>query len=182
MQTITAEQYANMEAAFKALGMTDADIENILSRRVQVMSTPAVAPVAAVHVPWLKKVGHFFGAILKFVGTEEPKIAAIATPALELAFPQFATLIASGDALATKITKQILVTETLATAVGSATTGTDKVNAALAGVGPEIDAWVAAAFPGSKALSTPGKTALISAFVALANEVEADVIPPPPAK
>lgn len=126
---------------------------------------------------WLKKVGHVFGSVLKFVANEEPKIAAIAIPALEAAFPQFAVLIAAGDALATKITKQVLISETLATAVGSATSGTDKLNAALAGIGPEIDAWVAAAFPGSKTLSDKGKRALVSAFVSVANEVEADVLP-----
>ena len=140
------------------------------------MST-APAAVGPAKTSWLKKVGHFLGSILKFVGTEEPKIAAIATPALETAFPQFASLIAAGDALATKITKQILVTESLATAVGTATSGTDKLNAALAGVGPEVDAWVKAAFPGSKTLSDTGKKTLINAFVAVANEVEADVLP-----
>lgn len=141
----------------------------------------SVSP-AAPHVSWLKKVGHIFGSVLRFVANEEPKIAAIATPALEAAFPQFATLIASGDALASKIVKQILVTETLATAVGSATSSVDKANAALAGVGPEIDAWVAAAFPGSKQLSDPAKVSLISAFVALANTVEADILPVPASK
>lgn len=141
------------------------------------MSSSVVTPVP--HVSWLKKVGHVFGAVLRFCATEEPKIAAIATPALELAFPQFSALIAAGDALATKITKQILVTETLATAIGAAKSPVDKANAALAGIGPEIDAWVAAAFPGSKTLSDPGKIALISAFVTLANEVEADIAPPP---
>lgn len=142
----------------------------------------STTPTPAPKQNWLKCIGHFFGSILKFVGNEEPKIAAIAVPALEMAFPQFATLIAAGDALASKITKQVLVTETLATAVGSATTGVDKLNAALAGVGPEIDAWVAAAFPGSNGISTVSKSGLINAFVAIANEVEADLIPPAPAK
>jgi hypothetical protein len=142
------------------------------------MATPAVTP--APHVSWLKKVGHFFGSILKFAAGDEAKIASVVTPALEMAFPQFAPLIASGDALASKITKVILSIETAATAVGTATSSTDKLNAALAEVNPTIDTWVAAAFPGSKPLSSAGRTALVNAFVTVANEVEADIIPPPP--
>jgi hypothetical protein len=58
----------------------------------------------------------------------------------------------------------------------------DKLNAALAQVNPVIDAWTAAAFPGSKPLSSAGRTALVNAFVTVANEVEADIAPPVPAK
>jgi hypothetical protein len=143
------------------------------------MATPIPPVVAPPHVSWLKKVGHFIGSILKYVAGEEPKIAAVVTPALEMAFPQFATLIAAGDALASKITKVVLSVETAATAVGSATSSTDKLNAALTEVNPVIDTWVAAAFPGSKPLSTAGRTALVNAFVTVANEVEADIVPPP---
>lgn len=167
---VTQEQFNQMKAEAVKLGFSDDKIHQILIRRVTVMSTS-----------WLKKVGHVFGSVLRFVANEEPKIAAIAAPALELAFPQFAPLIAAGDALATKITKQIVLTETLSASVTTAKTGIEKANAALAAVGPEIDAWVAAAFPGSKTLSDPGKRALIDAFVKVANEVEADFLPLPAA-
>lgn len=143
--------------------------------------TPAVPVPAAPKVSWLKKVGHFVGSILKFIATEEKPIAAVVVPALKMALPQFTLLIDAGDALASKITQQIIVTETAATAIGAATTGEAKLNAVLASVNPEIDAWVAAAFPGSKPLSGTGRTALVNAFVTVANEVEADIAPPAPA-
>lgn len=157
------------------------------AQKAETMSTAApVVPATSVtsatpKVSWLKKVGSFVGKILKFVVNDEQKVAAVVTPALEAALPQYAPLIAAGDALATKITKVITQVEVSATAVGAATTGEAKLNAALAQVNPDIDAWVAAAFPGSKPLSSIGRTALVNAFVTVANEVEADVAPPPPA-
>lgn len=153
--------------------------ENQKTAKEVFMSTaPAVPVAAAPHVSWLKKVGHFFGSILKFIGNDEQKIASVVTPALEAAFPQFAPLIAAGDALASKLTKVILSVETSATAIAKAVSPQDKLNAALAQINPDIDVWVAAAFPGSKPLSSAGRTALVNAFVTVANEVEADMLPP----
>jgi hypothetical protein len=134
------------------------------------MATPA-PPV--VKQSWLSKVGSFLGKILGIVQKAEPSAAAVASALL----PQFAPEIALGDDIFNKVVKEALVAEASMAAAGTATgTGAQKLEAVLANIGPVLDGWVAANFPGQKQVSTVAKSGLINAVVAILNELE-----PPPA-
>lgn len=137
------------------------------------MASPTV-PVVAPKESWLSKVGHFMGKILGIAQKAEPSAVNIA----EALLPQFAPEIALADDIFNKIVKWALVAETSASAAGSATgTGPQKLEAVLQQVGPMLDAWVAANFPGQKQVSAVAKSGLINAVVAILNELQ----PPAPA-
>src|SRR5271154_4944004 len=144
------------------------------------MSTAPVVPTPP-KSNWFKRTFGFMGHILKIAVAVEPKIASIVVPALEQAFPALAVPIAAGDALATKIVKQILVTETLASAVATAPTNADKLNTTVAGVEGEIDQWMQNLFPGSAKLSTVATSGLVEAFLTAVKEVEPGVTTSPAA-
>jgi hypothetical protein len=146
-------------------------------------TTPAPAP----KISFLKHLGQIMGKILAFVagpgGATIDKAATLA----EIVMPQFAPEIAAAQGIADRIVKQVIVTETVTTGVGAATTGTDKLAAAVAGIGPEIDQWIANLFPGSGQVSEAKKAGLVSAIADIVNEQSAAVTtpllapgPPPP--
>jgi vacuolar-type H+-ATPase subunit B/Vma2 len=135
------------------------------------MSTAPVVP----HVSWLKHFGQIIGRVLGILAKDVPAIVAIATPVAEALLPQFSAQIQTANDLVSKIAKQAIVTEGLAAATGQATTGADKFQAVLANIGPEIDAWVANAFPGASQVSAVNKAGLVQAVVAIINE---EVKPP----
>lgn len=133
------------------------------------MSAPIVTP----HVSWLKRVGQVIGKVLGIVGHTAAPIAHIAAGVAGALMPQFAPEIAFADGLVTKIAKQALVTEALAAAAAGATSGPEKLAAVIANIGPELDAWVASAFPGSAQVSAVAKAGLVNAVVAIMNELKA---------
>lgn len=122
---------------------------------------------------WLSKVGAFIGKILGVASKAEPTAAALASALL----PQFAPEIALADDIFNKIVKEALVAEAAAAAAGQATgSGPQKLEAVLANIGPVLDGWVAANFPGQKQVSAVAKSGLVNAVVAILNELA-----PPPA-
>ena len=136
------------------------------------MSTTSTAPATA-KVTWLSKVGAVVGKILKAVATVAKPVADIAAPVLEALFPQFAAPIAAADGLVTKIATEAVAVESAAAAAGTQTgTGAQKLEAVLEATGPAINAWVAANFPGAKAVSTASQAGLVNAVVAILNEID----------
>ncbi len=140
-------------------------------------TTPPATP--APKISWLKKFGQVLGKILGFVGTEAPKIAAIAAPVAETLLPQFAAEIAAADNLVTNIAKQAIVTEATA-AAGAGMTGAQKLAAVLSNIGPDVDAWVTSNFPGASQVSSVAKSGLVNAVVAILNEVDPHSVVPQP--
>jgi len=136
------------------------------------VSTPATPPVVA-KVSWLKKVGSVIGKILGIVAKDAKPVADTAAAVATAIFPQWGALIAAGDSLISKIALQAIAVESVAAATGTASgTGPAKLAQVLTDVGPAIDQWVANAFPGAAQISTVQKAGLISAVVAIINEVE----------
>jgi hypothetical protein len=132
----------------------------------------STTPTPAPHVSWLKHFGQVIGKILGIVAHDAAPIADQAAKVAEIMLPQFATEIAAADNLIDNIAKQALVTEAITTGVGAATTSQEKLATALAGIGPEIDAWVASRFPGATGVSNAAKAGLVNAVVYITNELE----------
>lgn len=134
-------------------------------------------PAAPKKVSWFKRLCHAIGKVLNVIVTDEQKIQPVIVPALEAAFPALAVPIAAGAELATKIAKQILVTETVGAAVAGAPTSNAALGAAVAGIGPEIDAWVQNVFPGAAELSAASKAGLVQAFYNALKEIDPGAFP-----
>lgn len=130
------------------------------------------SPTPAPHVSWLKHLGSVIGKILGVVAKDAAPIADQAAAVAEVLLPQFSTEIAAADNLIDNIAKQAVVTEAITTGIGAATTSQDKLAAAIAGIGPEIDAWVASRFPGATGVSNAAKAGLVNAVVFITNEIE----------
>jgi len=134
----------------------------------------ATTPTPAPKESWLSKVGAFLGKILGIAQKAEPSAVAVA----EALLPQFAPEIALANDIFSKIVKYCLVAETSMAYAGTATgTGAQKLEAVLANVGPMLDAWVAANFPGQKQVSAVAKSGLINAVVAILNELAPPAAP-----
>lgn len=140
------------------------------------MSAPIVTP----HISWLKRVGQVIGKVLGIIGHQAAPIAHIAAGVAGALLPQFSPEITFADGLVTKIAKQALVTEALAAAAATATSGPDKLGAVVDNIGPELDAWVASAFPGAAQVSAVAKAGLVNAVVAILNELKAPENPVQP--
>jgi len=146
------------------------------------MSTPGSTPAApppAKKVTWLSKVGAVLGDVLKAAATAAKPIADIALPVAEALFPQFKTEEVAADNLVTKIATEAVAVEGVAAAAGTQTgTGAQKLESVLANVGPAINAWVAANFPGAKQVSAASQAGLVNAVVAILNEIDPAAAPP----
>lgn len=116
---------------------------------------------------WLKKVGVFLGKLVGIVAKAEPTAVSIA----EALLPEYSALIAGGNVIFQTILKEIVAAE----AALGAGTGPQKLAAVIAAVGPAIDGWIAASFPGTKQVSEAVKTGLVNAVVAVLNEIQEDV-------
>lgn len=137
------------------------------------LSTPAIPIVAAPpHVSWLKKVGHVISKVLHIFATDAAPIEKIAVPVAEALLPAFVPEIQAADAIFSNIVKQAVAAEVVATAAGAVSAGPDKLKAVLSNIGPSLDSWVAANFPGSKQVSDVAKSGLVNAVVAILNEVD----------
>lgn len=130
---------------------------------VNAQATVSVTP-AAPKVSLIKHIGNFLSKIGKiFVKDVAPAEPAIAL-ALEVLLPQFARVIATGDALFTKIAKQILVTQTSAALVATPPSGESKLQAVTQAVSAELDQWMQNLFPGSKQIGQAEKSGLVQAI------------------
>ena len=135
-------------------------------------STPTV-----VKASFLSRVGSFIGKIIKVVATDVAKPVDIASKVAETMFPQFSAEIAFADNLVSNIAKEAIAVEGVAAAAGTATgTGAQKLETVVASVGPAINQWVAAAFPGAKAVSNASQAGLVNAVVAILNEQEGGAV------
>lgn len=140
------------------------------------MSTSPAPVTAAPKVSFLKRVGQLVGKILGIIARDGAPIADKAALVVTTFLPQFATEIGMADSLIDNIAKQCIVTEALTSGVAQAVTGTDKLNAVVAGIGPEIDAWIAAKFPGATQVSAAKKAGLVSAIADIVNEQEGGAV------
>lgn len=130
---------------------------------------------------WLKSVGHAIAVagkdVVAFLGSSkvqnaEAQIANVAS----LLLPAEAPLIQEFQVLAGKVFQQAVVTETAMTNVSGA--GTQKLQAVVAAIGPELDQWVTNNFPGSATVSADVKAGLVQAIVNLQNAITAPPTPP----
>lgn len=144
------------------------------------MTTEATSTIAAPKkVSWLSKVGAILGDVLKAAATVAKPIADIAAPVAEALFPQFKTQIAGADNLVSKIASEAIAVEGVAAAAGTQTgTGAQKLESVLQNVGPAINAWVTANFPGAKQVSTASQAGLVNAVVQILNEIDPAAAPP----
>jgi hypothetical protein len=138
------------------------------------MATTPVTPTvtAPAKVSWLQHFGQILAKVLGVVAKDGAAIEKMAVPVAEALLPQFAPAIALADNLATSILKQITVTQGAAAAVGTANTGPEKLQAVTDGITAELNAWVAAAFPGAKTVSAAAKSGLVQAIYNIASEIE----------
>lgn len=139
------------------------------------MSTTVVTAITPVKVSWLKKFGQDILKVLGFIGKEAVPIAQAAGSVISVLDPALAPLITVAESLVSKIATQASVTEAAFTAVGQASNGPAKLQAVLDAIGPEMDGWVAAAFPGAKQISSAAKAGLVNAVVAILNDVDGNL-------
>ena len=133
------------------------------------MSTSPVVP----HTSWLAKVGHFLGNLLKIIATDAAPIEKIAVPVAKSLLPMFAAEITIADGIFNSIVKEAVAAEAVQAAAENATgSGPAKLEAVLTNIGPVLDGWVSANFPGASGVSKVSKAGLVSAVVAILNEVE----------
>jgi len=131
------------------------------------MATPTPA-----HVSWLSKVGHVITNVLRVIVTDAAPVEKIAVPVAKALLPGFIPEIDFADGIFSNIVKEAVAAEALATSAGQATgSGPQKLAQVLAQSGPVLDAWVAANFPGAKAVSDIEKADLINAVVAILNKI-----------
>lgn len=130
-------------------------------------STPVVKPPS-----FLSKVGSFFSKVIHVIATDVAPAEKIAVPVAEALLPQFIPLITVADGIFSNIVKEAVSAETVQAVAGTATgSGPQKLATVLASTGPLLDEWVAANFPGAKAVSDAQKAGLINAVVAILNEI-----------
>lgn len=134
------------------------------------MSTQATAVTAPPKVSVLKHIGNILGNILKIFTKDVAPAEPIVAKALEAFLPQFAPEIATGDALFTKIARQILVTETSAATVATPPTGETKLQAVTDGISAELNTWVKNLFPGAKDVSAAQRSGLVQAIFNIVDE------------
>ncbi len=148
-----------------------------------VVSSPVVPVVpAAPKVSLIKHIGHFLASIgrifVKDVAPAEPTIVA----ALETLLPQFTPALMVADGIFTKITKQILVTQTSAALVKTPPTGESKLQAVTDAISAELDQYMQNLFPGSKQVDAAEKSGLVQAIFNIVNkQAPAVTIVAPPA-
>lgn len=137
-------------------------------------STATSAPATTVtkKTSWLTKIGQVIGKVVKAVATDAGKVADLAKPVAIALLPQFSSEITTADNLIDNIALEAQAVEGTAAAASTATTGQAKLEAVLTNIGPDIDQWVAAKFPGATTVSNAAKAGLVNAVVAIMNEVD----------
>lgn len=136
------------------------------------MSSTAPAPKQS----FLSKIGSFFSKIIHVIATDAAPIEKIAVPVAETLLPEFIPLIQTADGIFSNIVKEAVAAETVQAVAGTATgSGPQKLATVLASVGPLLDNWVAANFPGAAAISEAQKAGLVNAVVAILNEISPQI-------
>src|ERR1700730_9592293 len=135
------------------------------------MASTPVTP--APKVSWLQHVGQILSKVLGVVTKDGATIEKLAVPVAEALLPQFTPEIQVADNLATNILKQITVTQGAAAAIGTANTGSQKLQAVTDSITAEFNAWIASAFPGATAVSAAAKSGLVQAIYNIASEIKA---------
>jgi len=150
------------------------------------MASPATP---APKVSWLKRFGQEVAKILGIVVKDAPAVESVAVPLAETLFPAAAPAIALGASWFDKALNLIMINEATFTAVGQASNGPAKLAAVSQGIQADVDAWVAANFPGSAAIQKgeeylAQRQALITAYtnsvVSFANWLDGHAVPPAP--
>lgn len=136
-------------------------------------SAPVVA--APAKVSFLKKFGQDVLKVITFIAGKAVPIAQAAGAVVSALDPVLAPAITVAENLISKIANQALITEAAFAAGGLATDGTAKLQAVLNAVGPEIQAWVSAGFPGAAQLSQAAQAGLVNAVVAILNEIDGNL-------
>ena len=140
-------------------------------------STSTAPPVKK--ASWLSKVGAFIGKILGVIAKDAKPVAATAAQIVAIVAPQFSALATVGENLVDNIANEVIAVEGVAAATKAQTgTGAQKLETALQNIGPAINAWVAAKFPGATAISKDAKAGLVNSVVAILNEVDPAAVPP----
>ena len=140
---------------------------------VVVTAPPVVVTPVAPKQSFLQKLGSIFGKVLKAITGAGVTIEKAAVPVAEALLPEFTPLIQVADGIFSNIVKEAIAAESVQAAAGTQTgTGAQKLAAVLANVGPVIDTYVAANFPGASKVSTVAKSGLISAVVGILNELD----------
>lgn len=125
---------------------------------------------------FLSKIGSFFSKVIHVIATDAAPIEKIAVPVAEALLPEFVPLIQTADGIFSNIVKEAVAAETVQAVAGTATgSGPQKLATVLAAVGPLLDQWVAANFPGAKAISDAQKAGLVNAVVAILNEISPQI-------
>jgi hypothetical protein len=146
-------------------------LESVSHTKEKIMSTSPQA-VAVPHVSWLHKLG---SVVAKVLGLAQ-KVEHAVLPVAELILPQFAPEIAAADAIFSKTVAYIEMSEGTFAAVDQASNGPAKLSVVVSSIGPQIDAWIASNFPGSKALSAGVKVGYVNAVVAMLNELDGNLV------
>ena len=134
---------------------------------------PAVATtVVAPKVSWLKKVGLAIGKILHIVATDAKPIEEIAVPVAKALAPQFSGLIDEADKIFSSVVNEAVAAEGVSTALAQENSGPQKLQQVVTAIGPMLDAWVQANFPGAAAVSNVEKAGLVNAVVAIINKAQ----------
>lgn len=137
---------------------------------------------AVPHVSWLKKFGHAVGVALGVIAKDAEPVEKAAVQVAEFVAPQYTPLIQAADGIFEKGLNEVKLVEGTFTAVGQASNGPAKLQAVLSSLGPEIDAYTEANFPGSAQIIRgeayiASKSTLINAFVAYLNSINANMAP-----
>jgi len=142
-------------------------------------ATPAIpsAAPATPKVSWIHHIGNVLGHILGVVAKDGATVVKFAVPLAEVLLPQFTPEIIAAGGIASRILKQIAVTQGAAAAIATANTGPEKMDAVLLATQAEFDGWIQSMFPGAKEISKINKAGFVQAVYNIANEIEAPKSP-----
>ena len=126
------------------------------------MATPATP--TPTKQSWWKRALNEVGKIIGVIEKDAPKVEAIAIPALQAAFPQFAVLIGGFGAAAQKILGYIVNVQAVGAAAAVQPTGAQRLDSVLADAGPLVDQWIQSAFPGHASIPADKVKGLIQAM------------------
>jgi len=146
------------------------------------MSSTPVTTAPPAKVSWLKKFGQDVLKIITIGFVDAKPIVELGAQVVEGLDPAIAPAIEAGEGIYEKIAAYAMTVEASFAAAGQASNGPAKLQAVLAGVGGDIDAWVAANFPGSATILKAenylsSKAGLINQVVNFLNSIDGNSVP-----
>lgn len=146
------------------------------------MSSTPVTTAPPAKVSWLKKFGQDVLKIITIGFVDAKPVVELGAQVIEGLDPALAPAIAAGEGIYEKIAAYALTVEATFAAAGQASNGPAKLNAVLAGVGTDIDAWVSANFPGSATIIKAetylqSKAGLVNQVVSFLNSIDGNSVP-----